>query len=61
MISFSLAAVFGSFAFDSSLYLADGRVSGEVLQLDLSNLPKGIYYLGVEKAGVKEMFKLIKR
>ncbi len=37
------------------------RVSGEDLQLDLSNLPKGIYYLGVEKAGVKEMFKLIKR
>ncbi|MDF0717615.1 zinc-dependent metalloprotease family protein [Muricauda sp. 334s03] len=37
------------------------RVSGDDLQLDLSNLPKGIYYLGVEKAGVKEMFKLIKK
>lgn len=37
------------------------RVAGEDLQLNLSSLPKGIYYLGLEKAGVKEMFKLIKR
>src|SRR6056297_819441 len=37
------------------------RVAGEDLQLNLSGLPKGIYYLGVAKAGVKEMFKLIKR
>jgi len=37
------------------------RVSGEDLQLNLSSLPKGIYYLGVEKAGIQEMFKLIKR
>jgi len=37
------------------------RVFGDDLQLDLSNLTKGIYYLRVEKAGVKEMFKLIKR
>ena len=37
------------------------RVSGEDLQLNLSSLPKGVYYLGVEKAGVQEMFKLIKR
>lgn len=37
------------------------KVMGDDLQLNLSGLPKGIYYLGVEKAGIKEMFKLIKR
>ncbi|MFT0713646.1 reprolysin-like metallopeptidase [Flagellimonas lutimaris] len=36
-------------------------VYGENLQLDLSNLSKGIYYLGMEKAGVREMFKVVKR
>ncbi len=51
------------------IFTADGRlvrtdsksVNGNNLELDLSSLSKGIYYLGVEKAGVKEMFKLIKR
>lgn len=36
-------------------------VFGENLQLDLSNLAKGIYYLGLEKEGMNEMFKFIKR
>ncbi len=40
---------------------ANRKVLGDDLQLDLSGLPKGIYYLGVQKAGAKEMFKLIKR
>ncbi|MCK0160898.1 reprolysin-like metallopeptidase [Allomuricauda sp. F6463D] len=51
------------------IFTANGRlvqtqyktVYGENLQLDLSNLSKGIYYLGVDKAGVQEMFKFIKR
>ena len=37
------------------------KVMGDDLQLDLSGLTKGMYYLGVEKGGTKEMFKLIKR
>ncbi len=50
------------FTANGRLVRTDNRkVYGNDLQLDLSNLPKGIYYLGVEKAGVKEMFKLIKR
>lgn len=36
------------------------RVFGEDLELDVSTLPKGLYYLGLEKSGKKEMFKLIK-
>ncbi|MBO0323836.1 T9SS type A sorting domain-containing protein [Muricauda sp. CAU 1633] len=51
------------------IFTADGRlvrtdskaVSGNNLELDLSSLSRGIYYLGIEKAGVKEMFKFIKR
>ncbi|MBO0331229.1 reprolysin-like metallopeptidase [[Muricauda] lutisoli] len=37
------------------------KVHGDDLELNLSHLPKGIYYLRVEKAGAKEMFKFIKR
>ena len=37
------------------------KVAGDDLQLDLSGLPKGIYYLGIQKAGAKEIFKLIKK
>ncbi|MCR9226752.1 MAG: M12 family metallo-peptidase [Flavobacteriaceae bacterium] len=54
---------------DIQIFTSNGRlvrtenrkVMGDDLQLDLSGLPKGIYYLGVEKLGTKEMFKLIKR
>lgn len=36
-------------------------VNGDNLELDLSILPKGIYYLGLTKDGAQEMFKFIKR
>ena len=36
-------------------------VNGENLEMDLSVLPKGIYYLGLTKDGAQEMFKFIKR
>ncbi len=43
------------------VYTHNATVYGDDLELDLSNLPKGIYYLTIEKAGVKETFKFIKR
>jgi hypothetical protein len=51
------------------IYSSNGRlvmslaktVNGENLELDLSILPKGIYYLGLTKDGAQEMFKFIKR
>lgn len=50
------------FTANGRLVLTDHRtVYGENLQLDLSNLSKGIYYLSMEKAGAKEMFKLVKK
>lgn len=50
------------FSADGRLVRTDSKsVSGNNLELDLSSLSKGIYYLGIEKAGVKEMFKFIKR
>ncbi len=55
-------------AVEIQLFTANGKlvrtqrrnVFGEDLELDVSTLPKGMYYLGLEKAGKKEMFKLIK-
>ncbi|WP_108245311.1 reprolysin-like metallopeptidase [Muricauda brasiliensis] len=50
------------FTSNGRLVRAENRkVAGDDLQLDLSGLTKGIYYLGIQKAGAKEMFKLIKR
>lgn len=50
------------FSADGRLVRTDSKsVNGNNLELDLSSLSKGIYYLGIEKAGVKEMFKFIKR
>ncbi|WP_437399272.1 reprolysin-like metallopeptidase [Flagellimonas lutimaris] len=50
------------FTANGRLVRTENRMAfGDDLQLDLSNLTKGIYYLRVDKAGVKEMFKLIKR
>ncbi|WP_318312144.1 reprolysin-like metallopeptidase [Flagellimonas crocea] len=39
----------------------DQTSTGDNMMLDLASLPKGIYYLGLKKAGEMEMFKLIKR
>ena len=36
-------------------------VNGNNLELDLSALRKGVYYLGIEKNGIRETFKFIKR
>lgn len=50
------------FSVNGRLVLTDERkATGENLQLDLSMLPKGIYYLGLDKNGAREMFKFIKR
>ncbi len=50
------------FSVNGRLVFTDTKKAiGENLQLDLSMLPKGIYYLGLEKNGVREMFKFIKR
>ncbi|WP_235932423.1 reprolysin-like metallopeptidase [Flagellimonas sediminis] len=54
---------------DIQIYSGNGRlvmsmqktVNGENLEMDLSVLPKGIYYLGLTKDGAQEMFKFIKR
>ncbi|KAB7528996.1 T9SS type A sorting domain-containing protein [Flagellimonas olearia] len=37
------------------------RLYGENLELDVSELSKGAYYLQVEKEGIKDTFKLIKK
>lgn len=42
------------------VFTDDRKATGENLQLDLSMLPKGIYYLGLDKNGAREMFKFIK-
>ncbi|MFC4221344.1 reprolysin-like metallopeptidase [Flagellimonas marina] len=50
------------FSANGRLVKTDYRsVNGNTLELDLSFLSKGVYYLGVEKMGVSEMFKFIKR
>ncbi len=50
------------FSANGRLVRTDSKlVSGNNLELDLSSLSKGIYYLSIEKEGVKEMFKFIKR
>lgn len=50
------------FSVNGRLVLTDvKKADGSNLQLDLSILPKGIYYLSLEKNGVREMFKFIKR
>ncbi len=54
---------------DIQIYSGNGRlvmsmqktVNGENLEMDLSVLPRGIYYLGLTKDGAQEMFKFIKR
>nr|WP_297786780.1 zinc-dependent metalloprotease family protein [uncultured Allomuricauda sp.] len=43
------------------VYTYNETVQGDDLELDLSHLQKGIYYLRIEKAGAKETFKFIKR
>ncbi|MFD2100591.1 reprolysin-like metallopeptidase [Flagellimonas iocasae] len=51
------------------IFSADGRlvktdlksVNGNNLELDLSFLSKGVYYLGIEKEGITGIFKFIKR
>ena len=50
------------FSADGRLVMTDMKaVQGNSLELDLSFLSKGIYYLSLERAGSKEMFKFIKR
>lgn len=50
------------FSVNGRLVLSDDRkTTGDNLQLDLSMLPKGIYYLGLDKNGTREVFKFIKR
>lgn len=50
------------FSANGQLVLTDvKKADGTNLQLNLSMLPKGIYYLGLEKNGVREMFKFIKK
>ncbi len=51
------------------IFTANGRlvkienrtVNGNDLQLDLSGLSRGIYYMRIDKAGVRETFKFIKK
>jgi hypothetical protein len=54
---------------EMEVFSVDGRLvqrktqqaDGNDIELDLSTLPKGVYYLRLEKDGLRESFKFIKK